>query len=209
MSDEAQPVVLTQEELDLILTNVDMIGVNNIHNMQWRKASKRAAALGWSGSVTLRADVSAADGNAAEALWRFFNRGAPVLRELVLAVRTAQAERDAAVSRAELAEHLTKVLQGRLDEGPIDEGGVSQEMRDMTAKLEQTAVAVQAAAIRALEAERDQLKAACIELNAALSRIDYVLGEPNEMECSSYDVHANPEAVVARVAALRAEKEST
>jgi chromosome segregation ATPase len=68
-------------------------------------------------------------------------------------------ERDTLRGRAELAEHLVTVLQGRLDEGPIHEGGVSQEMREMTKTLEQTAVAVQAAALRTLQVERDELRA--------------------------------------------------
>ena len=44
-------------------------------------------------------------------------------------------------------------------------------------------------------------------LSHALSRIDYACGEPNEMECSDYDVHYNEDEVVKRVVALRAEVE--
>lgn len=39
-------------------------------------------------------------------------------------------------------------------------------------------------------------------LQSALSRIDYLLGEPNEYGVSDYDLHYDEEAVVKRVAAL-------
>lgn len=42
-------------------------------------------------------------------------------------------------------------------------------------------------------------------LSHALSRIDYACGEPNEMECSDYDLHQNEGEVVKRVVALRAQ----
>jgi len=51
----------------------------------------------------------------------------------------------------------------------------------------------------------ERVKEGCVELNAALSRIDYLCGEPNKMEGSEYDVHANPTVVVDRIAALVAE----
>ncbi len=40
-----------------------------------------------------------------------------------------------------------------------------------------------------------------IEMSRALSRIDYLLGEPNEMEVSGYDLHCDPQLVVDRVEA--------
>jgi hypothetical protein len=42
--------------------------------------------------------------------------------------------------------------------------------------------------------------------SAALSKISYLCGPPNEMECSMYDVHCNEEEVVKRVAELVEEK---
>lgn len=45
----------------------------------------------------------------------------------------------------------------------------------------------------------ERLGDACRKLSAALSRIDYICGEPNEMECSGYDVHMNEGAVVEHV----------
>ena len=41
-------------------------------------------------------------------------------------------------------------------------------------------------------------------LSSALSRIDYICGEPNEMAVSGYDVHCDEEAVVKNVEALKA-----
>jgi hypothetical protein len=50
------------------------------------------------------------------------------------------------------------------------------------------------------------LVCACVELSSALSRIDYLLGEPNEMGLSDYDVHCDPDKVVERVRALTEKK---
>lgn len=44
---------------------------------------------------------------------------------------------------------------------------------------------------------------ATITLSAALSRIDYTCGEPNDQQMSAYDVHCDEEAVIANVEALR------
>jgi hypothetical protein len=45
-------------------------------------------------------------------------------------------------------------------------------------------------------------------LSAALSKISYLCGPPNEMECGPYDVHADESAVVDQVAALVAERDA-
>jgi len=46
------------------------------------------------------------------------------------------------------------------------------------------------------------LRCACQELSRAISRVDYMVGEPNVMGLSAYDVAPDPEAVVLRVADL-------
>lgn len=48
------------------------------------------------------------------------------------------------------------------------------------------------------------LVCACQNLSAALSRISYLCGEPNEMECGPYDVHCDESAVVSQVERLTA-----
>lgn len=53
-----------------------------------------------------------------------------------------------------------------------------------------------------LEARIRILEKAVIQLSAALSRIDYALGEPNEMQVSEYDIDYDEERVVRRVRAL-------
>lgn len=45
------------------------------------------------------------------------------------------------------------------------------------------------------------LVCACRDLSAALSRISYLCGEPNEMECGPYDFHCDENAVVEQVRA--------
>ena len=59
--------------------------------------------------------------------------------------------------------------------------------------------------IRGLEAENAALRAGCIQYARTISRIDYALGEPNEMECSLYDVDCDDERVIEQVITLRAE----
>ncbi len=44
-------------------------------------------------------------------------------------------------------------------------------------------------------------------LSAALSKISYLCGEPNEMEVGPYDVHYDENAVVAQVREMRADAE--
>lgn len=52
------------------------------------------------------------------------------------------------------------------------------------------------AADRDMRAELARLRDGCKRLSRALSQIDYLFGEPNEMECSTYDIQQNENAVV-------------
>lgn len=61
-----------------------------------------------------------------------------------------------------------------------------------------------AARLEALQDENKRLRAAGRKLEAALSRIDYFCGEPNEMGVSGYDVHGDEDVVVQNVDALKA-----
>jgi hypothetical protein len=62
------------------------------------------------------------------------------------------------------------------------------------------------AMLRELEAENTRLRAACIALHAALSRIDYACGNwKNGMGLSIYDLDGDESAVVERVEVLRVE----
>lgn len=45
----------------------------------------------------------------------------------------------------------------------------------------------------------DRLREALVEFTGVISRIDYICGEPNDMECSAFDVHADPNAVLDHV----------
>lgn len=98
-------------------------------------------------------------------------------------------------------------------------------------KMEQELVSLRAAGrrIKELEAELSQYKAsaplceehkpnggaratclvcACIKLSAAIDRIDYACGEPNEMEVSGYTIHCNEDVVVENVQKLKAERDA-
>lgn len=44
--------------------------------------------------------------------------------------------------------------------------------------------------------KRNCLVCGCLKLSYALARISYMLGEPNEMELSEYDVYGDEELVV-------------
>lgn len=48
------------------------------------------------------------------------------------------------------------------------------------------------------------LVCACQNLSSALSRISYLCGQPNEMQCGPYDIHCDETAVVEQVERLTA-----
>lgn len=56
------------------------------------------------------------------------------------------------------------------------------------------------AQLRADAATIEKYKRAMLELYAAISRIDYLCGQPNDYECSPFDVDKDEERVVKRVA---------
>lgn len=58
------------------------------------------------------------------------------------------------------------------------------------------------AELERLAAENAALKAELAALRSQLSRIDYAFGEPNEMQCSPYDVDLDGERVVRQVEAI-------
>jgi hypothetical protein len=63
--------------------------------------------------------------------------------------------------------------------------------------------------IRELKAENQRLRDAMQKMSAALGRIDYLMGAPNDMEVSGYHLHCDEREVVAtvekRIALLEAE----
>ena len=89
--------------------------------------------------------------------------------------------------------------------GVEDDGHWVREVRVDDVSAEEAAIFRTRA--ETAEAEVARLQDARVYLNSVVSRIDYVRGEPNEMECSPYDVHANPDAVVQGVVELRARAE--
>jgi hypothetical protein len=95
---------VTDKHLDLILATATAVGANSIRTLNWSVATKAKAALGWGGSISMRADVSASHMDDTDHLCRFFDHGARAMKELVLLVRSTRVERDAAISRAEKAE---------------------------------------------------------------------------------------------------------
>lgn len=50
-----------------------------------------------------------------------------------------------------------------------------------------------------------RLRQACIEMSRTISHIDYLMGPPNEMNCSLYDVDVSEERVVAAVGRMAAQ----
>jgi hypothetical protein len=74
----------------------------------------------------------------------------------------------------------------------------------MNAELEQLAAYKKSFPTCDRHAPSGGTRAGCLicaleKLSAALSRIDYACGEPNDMQVSGYDVHCNEDAVVEQV----------
>lgn len=59
-----------------------------------------------------------------------------------------------------------------------------------------------------LERENERLRECLKSQSTVLSRIDYLCGEPNDMEVSGYDVHCNEDAVLVAAKKLRANLEA-
>lgn len=57
--------------------------------------------------------------------------------------------------------------------------------------------------LAAMRAKEERLREVCKHLHRALSEIDYVCGEPNEMHLSNYDADFDEKRVVAAVKAMR------
>ena len=53
--------------------------------------------------------------------------------------------------------------------------------------------------VKVLEAENEQMRKGGMEAQAALSRIDYLCGPPNDMGVSGFDLHCDPAQVVKAV----------
>ena len=81
---------------------------------------------------------------------------------------------------------------------------LSDFSRRVARAIEAERDAAWAARLEALQAENDRFRAAGRKLEAALSRIDYFCGEPNEMGVSGYDVLCDEDVVIQNVAALAA-----
>ena len=53
--------------------------------------------------------------------------------------------------------------------------------------------------IKHLESRVERLTETCVKYNQILSRIDYLVGEPNDLEVSVFDLEQDPQGVVERV----------
>jgi hypothetical protein len=82
----------------------------------------------------------------------------------------------------------------------LDDDDLVRRIEDGYSRLERE--------LTAARAERDRMRHGATVYSAALGRIDYLCGEPNEMECSAYDVHKDETAVIKAVEKLKAERDA-
>lgn len=99
---------------------------------------------------------------------------------------------------------LLLVAKDKLVGGAIATWG--QTLCEFVVNLRQDLSAAVRERDEALERNK-RLTDGCQRLSAALSRIDYLCGEPNEYETSFYDMHMDECAVVTNVETLRKERD--
>lgn len=100
-----------------------------------------------------------------------------------------------------------KLLPGVFGHAPIEDlAEAADELDRLTAELEQHKKS--AAFCDSHQPKGGQrglcLVCTCQNLSAAMSRISYLCGPPNEMQCGPYDIHCDETAVVVQVERLTA-----
>ncbi len=118
---------LSEQNMRLVEEMAAAVGQNNMLKANWSAPNKDQAARGWKGKLTCTMELSSG-AEAIDHVWRFINKGAPVLKMLARDIRTERAradkaEADLARLRAELEGVRAALMAGP---GGSRKGGGSQ-----------------------------------------------------------------------------------